>query len=60
MAFIKRVKRKWQKQDKWTVTTVTQGTPVSTKELCEYIADSTTASASEWLTSPPHPSHPAH
>ncbi len=37
---------KRQKQDKWTVTTVTQGTLVSTKELCEYIADSTTASAS--------------
>ncbi len=47
MAFIKRIKRKWQGQEKWTVTTVTQGSPVSTKELCEYIADSTTASASD-------------
>ena len=47
MAFIKKIKRKWQGQEKWTVTTVTQGNPVSTKELCEYIADSTTASASD-------------
>ena len=47
MAFIKRIKRKWQGQEKWTVTTVDQGSPVSTKELCEYIADSTTASASD-------------
>ena len=47
MAFIKKIKRKWQGQEKWTVTTVTQGSPVSTKELCEYIADSTTASASD-------------
>ncbi len=47
MAFIKRIKRKWQGQEKWTVTTVTQGSPVSTKELCEYVADSTTASASD-------------
>lgn len=44
MAFIKKVKRKWQGREKWTVTTVTQGKPVSTKELCDYIADSTTAS----------------
>lgn len=29
------------------MTTVTQGSPVSTKELCQYIADSTTASASD-------------
>lgn len=47
MAFIKKIKRKWQGQEKWTVTTVTQGSPVSTKELCQYIADSTTASASD-------------
>ena len=47
MAFIKPIKRTWQDQEKWTVTTVTQGNPVSTKELCEYIADSTTASASD-------------
>ena len=47
MAFIKQIKRKWQGREKWTVTTVTQGSPVSTKELCEYIADSTTASASD-------------
>ncbi|MBQ9638493.1 MAG: HU family DNA-binding protein [Bacteroidales bacterium] len=47
MAFIKKIKRKWQGQEKWSVTTVTQGNPVSTKELCEYIADSTTASASD-------------
>ena len=47
MAFIKRIKRKWQGQEKWSVTTVDQGSPVSTKELCEYIADSTTASASD-------------
>ena len=47
MAFIKKIKRKWQGQEKWTVTTVTQGNPVSTKELCEYIADSTTASTSD-------------
>ncbi len=47
MAFIKRIKRKWQGREKWTVTTVDQGSPVSTKELCEYIADSTTASASD-------------
>lgn len=44
MAFIKKVKRKWQGREKWTLTTVTQGKPVSTKELCDYIADSTTAS----------------
>ena len=43
MAFIKKIRRKWQNQQKWTVTTVTQDKPVSTKELCEYIADSTTA-----------------
>jgi predicted histone-like DNA-binding protein len=47
MAFIKKIKRKWQGQQKWTVTTVNQGSPVSTKELCQYIADSTTASASD-------------
>ena len=47
MAFIKKVKRKWQGQEKWSVTTVTQDKPVSTKELCKYIADSTTASASD-------------
>lgn len=47
MAFIKKIKRVWQGQEKWSVTTVTQGNPVSTKELCEYIADSTTASASD-------------
>jgi predicted histone-like DNA-binding protein len=43
MAFIKKIRRKWQNQQKWTVTTVTQDKPVSTKELCQYIADSTTA-----------------
>ena len=47
MAFIKKIKRKWQGREKWSVTAVTQGNPVSTKELCEYIADSTTASASD-------------
>lgn len=47
MAFIKKIKRKWQGREKWSVTTVTQGTPVSTKELCQYIADSSTASASD-------------
>ena len=47
MAFIKKIRRKWQGQEKWSVTTVDQGSPVSTKELCEYIADSTTASASD-------------
>ena len=47
MAFIKKIKRKWQGKEKWSVTAVTQGSPVSTKELCEYIADSTTASASD-------------
>lgn len=29
------------------MTAVTQGSPVSTKELCQYIADSSTASASD-------------
>lgn len=29
---------------------MTQGSPVSTKELCEYIADSTTASASDVMS----------
>ena len=47
MAFIKKIKRKWQGSEKWSVTVVTQGAPVTTKELCEYIADSTTASASD-------------
>ena len=50
MAFIKKIKRKWQGREKWSVTAVTavtQGNPVSTKELCQYIADSTTASASD-------------
>ena len=47
MAFIKKIKRKWQGREKWSVTAVTQGTPVSTKELCQYIADSSTASASD-------------
>ena len=47
MAFIKKIKRKWQGREKWSVTTVTQGAPVSTKELCQYIADSSTASASD-------------
>ncbi len=42
MAFIKKNKRKWQGKEKWSVTAVTQGSPVSTKELCEYIVDSTT------------------
>ena len=44
MAFIKKIRRKWQNQQKWTVTAVTQDKPVSTDELCKYIADSTTAS----------------
>jgi len=44
MAFIKKIRRKWQNQQKWTVTSVTQDKPVSTDELCKYIADSTTAS----------------
>lgn len=47
MAFIKKIKRKWQGREKWSVTAVTQGSPVSTKELCQYIADSSTASASD-------------
>ncbi|MCR5424305.1 MAG: HU family DNA-binding protein [Bacteroidales bacterium] len=47
MAFIKKVKHNWQGQEKWTVMTVTQGAPVSTKELCQYIADSSTASAGD-------------
>ena len=47
MAFIKKIRRKWQNQQKWTVTAVTQDKPVSTDELCKYIADSTTASASD-------------
>ena len=34
MAFIKKIRRKWQNQQKWTVTTVTQDKPVSTDELC--------------------------
>lgn len=29
------------------MTAVTQGSPVSTKELCQYITDSSTASASD-------------
>lgn len=44
MAFIKKQKRKLNGQEKWTVGTVTAGKPVSTDELCKYIADSTTAS----------------
>lgn len=44
MAFIKKIRRKWQNQQKWTVTAVTQDKPVSTDELCKYIADATTAS----------------
>ena len=47
MAFLKKIKRKWQGREKWSVTAVTQGAPVSTKELCQYIADSSTASASD-------------
>ncbi|MCR5423311.1 MAG: DNA-binding protein [Bacteroidales bacterium] len=43
MALFKKVKRKWQGQEKWTIATVTQDKPVSTKELCKYIADATTA-----------------
>ena len=47
MAFIKQVKHSWQGEEKWTVMTVTQGAPVSTMELCQYIADSSTASAGD-------------
>ena len=43
MAFIKRIRRNWQGREKWAVTAVTQGAPVSTKELCQYIADTSTA-----------------
>lgn len=55
MAFIKKIKRKWQGREKWSVTAVTQGTPVSTKELCQYIADSSTASASDVYATLPRP-----
>lgn len=44
MAFIKKQKRKLNNVEKWTVGAVTAGKPVSTDELCDYIADSTTAS----------------
>lgn len=44
MAFIKKIRRIWQGREKWTVMTVTQDKPVSTMELCRYIADATTAS----------------
>ncbi|MBQ2508941.1 MAG: DNA-binding protein [Bacteroidales bacterium] len=47
MAFIKRIRRNWQGREKWAVTAVTQGAPVSTKELCQYIADTSTASAGD-------------
>ena len=44
MAFIKKQKRKLNNIEKWTVGAVTAGKIVTTDELCEYIADSTTAS----------------
>ena len=44
MAFIKKQKRKLNNVEKWTVGAVTAGKPVSTEELCQYIADATTAS----------------
>ncbi|MCR5424994.1 MAG: DNA-binding protein [Bacteroidales bacterium] len=47
MAFIKKMKRKLNGVEKWTVGAVTAGKPVTTEELCKYIADSTTASASD-------------
>ena len=55
MAFIKKIKRKWQGREKWSVTAVTQGSPVSLSGIANLINVSKSTVSSEIKSVNLHP-----